>query len=342
MRITSLGVNSAFATGKYEVVVSAEKLEAFFQTLNETILERESPLALLKEFETFVQKNKVIRYNPKWQSNFLIEFDCPNKRDGHSPYRLVLDFGGDVRHSLKAFGLTVNDIDGYYVSHPHADHIGGVEAIALSTFFNPFYTKEKAKWLNGEFIADKIVNQKGKLRYKVPGHSKPDLYGHKDVLQELWQAAMPGLKTLQGVREVNLETYFNVISLIPNRAFTFQDGERTWEIYTMLAVHIVSGDDIMPSYGLILETENKTILMPTDTQIMTPPQLKTHYRRADVIYQDCETSPFPSGVHPHINDLRKISPDYKKKMLLYHYDDEPQIEEGEFLGVLKMGESREY
>lgn len=340
MRIISLGVHSAFATGKYEVVLPAGKLESLISNLEES--PENDKNYIFDHLKKFISQNKSIYYNPKWQANFLIEFDCPNKRDGHSPYRLVLDFGGDIRHSLKALGLALKDIDGYYVSHPHADHIGGVEAIALTTFFNPFYTKQKAEWLDGEFIADRIVTQKGEYRYKVPSFAKPDLYGHKDVLQELWQAAMPGLKTLQGVREVGLDTYFNVISLIPNQAFVFPDGVRKWEIYTMLAVHIVAGDDIMPSYGLILESEDKTILMPTDTQIMTTPQLKTHYRRADVVYQDCETSPFPSGVHPHINDLKKLAPEYKKKMLLYHYDEEPIIEPGEFLGILKTGESREY
>lgn len=339
MRIVCLGVNSAFATGKYEVSLSADRLEEFLLSLEQT--PENDKNYVLDQIKGFLSTNKTIRYNPKWQSNFLLEFDSPNKRDGHSPYRLILDFGGDLRHSLKALGLTLKDIDGYYVSHPHADHIGGVEAIALSTFFNPFFTKQKAEWLDGDFIADRIVAQRGEYRYKVPGFAKPDLFGHKDVLQELWQAALPGLKTLQGVREVGLDTYFNVVSLIPNQAFNFPDGDKIWEIYTMMAVHIVSGDDIMPSYGLILEAD-KTILMPTDTQIMTPPQLKTHYRRADIVYQDCETSPFPSGVHPHINDLKKLAPEYKHKMLLYHYDDEPVVEDGEFLGVLKTGESREY
>ncbi len=339
MRITCLGVNSAFATGKYEVSLPIDKLDDFVLSLEKSEdTDKETFLQKLKEF---ANENSRISYNPKWQSNFLIEFDTPNKRDGKSPYRLILDFGGDLRHSLKAIGLSLKDIDGYYVSHPHADHIGGVEAIALSTFFNPYYTKQKTEWLDGEFIADKIVNQRGNGRYKVPAFAKPDLFGQKDVLGELWAAALPGLKTLQGVREVGLDTYFNVISLIPNQAFTFPDGNKKWDIYTMLAVHIVSGDDIMPSYGLILESD-KTILMPTDTQIMTPPQLKTHYKRADIVYQDCETSPIPSGVHPHINDLRKLAPEYKQKMLLYHYDEEPQIDDGEFMGILKTADSMEY
>jgi len=97
MKITALGVNSAFAIGS--------------------------------------SKNGL--YDPKFQSNFLIEFPQENG----DTYKFVLDFGGDIRHSLAMAGLKVGDIDGWYSSHPHADHIGGVEAIALSTIFNPYYHK---------------------------------------------------------------------------------------------------------------------------------------------------------------------------------------------------------
>ncbi|MDX1961040.1 MAG: MBL fold metallo-hydrolase [Leptospiraceae bacterium] len=336
MKITSLGVNSAFATGSYETTVSSVKLEALLNQLTS-----ESPESITTTIKNFIDQEKELTYKPRWQSNFLVEFDRPSKRDGKPPYRLIVDFGGDVRHSLKNIGLNFNQIDGYYVSHPHADHIGGVEGIALSTFFNPFYTQKKQEWLKGEFIADKIAEKKSEGRYRVPEFAKPDLFGHRDVLQELWHAAKPGLKTLQGVREIFLDTYFDVRIMIPNTSLNMEDGNKKWEIYTMLSVHIVAGDDIMPSYGLIFESD-KTILMPTDTQFMTPPNLKTHYKRADVIYQDCETSPFPSGVHPHLNELRKLTEEYKRKMLLYHYDDPPVVDEGEFMGILKTGETRIY
>ncbi|HMV76370.1 MAG TPA: MBL fold metallo-hydrolase [Leptospiraceae bacterium] len=338
MKIISLGVNSAFATGTYEETLNAAKLQDFLKTV-----EHKPDAEFRNDIQEYINSQKEISYRPKWQANFLIEFDRPSKRDGKPPYRLIVDFGGDVRHSLKGFGLNFNQIDGYYVSHPHADHIGGVEGIALMTFFNPAYSQKKLEWLNGEFIADKIVGkaQEGQGRYKVPDFAKPDLFGHRDVLQELWQAARPGLRTIQGVREIYLDTYFDVHIMIPNRSYIMEDGLKKWSIYTMLSVHIVAGDDIMPSYGLILESD-KMILMPTDTQFMTPPQLKTHYKRADIVYQDCETSPFPSGVHPHINELKKLPQEYRSKMLLYHYDEPPVVEEGEFLGTLKTWEIRVY
>ena len=76
---------------------------------------------------------------------------------------------------------------------------------------------------------------------------------------------------------------------------------------------------------------------------MLPPQLELHYKRADRIYMDCETSKHPSGVHPHITDLiHHMSPDIQKKCLLYHYDAYPEAPEGTFCGILTTGDFHLY
>ena len=56
-----------------------------------------------------------------FQSNMVIE-----TAEG----RLLIDCGGDARHSTKALGLKPRDIDAVYISHLHADHIGGLEWLA--------------------------------------------------------------------------------------------------------------------------------------------------------------------------------------------------------------------
>jgi hypothetical protein len=83
-------------------------------------------------------------------------------------------------------------------------------------------------------------------------------------------------------------------------------------------------------------------------KIMSPKQIRKTYEDPDVIriYQDCETSPFPSDVHPHIKDLKTLPAEVKQKCLLYHYQEIPtvgkHIDEGEFGAVLKMGDVQEY
>lgn len=302
MRVIALGVHSAFAVGTYKEDGS---------------------------------------YFPKWQSNFLIEFDGKGKiRD--NVFRLVIDFGSDIRHALAQKGLKLGDVDAWYCSHPHADHIGGVEGIALSTVFNPFWNKKKNEWLKNpdgsmDSVADRLFDSE-----PIPDECKPSLWGHRSVLDELWNAAAPGLRTLQGVQIVSLETFFDVHVMKSNINYTFQDGNRTWDVDTVMSTHVLAGTTLMPSYGLrFRSSDGKSILFPTDTLWMMPPNMVGFYKRADVIYQDCETG-IKSGVHSHIDDIRTADTSIKKKCYLYHYTEEPKIEEGEFKGIIRMGDVHEY
>ncbi|MBU3915409.1 MBL fold metallo-hydrolase [bacterium] len=346
MKVTVIGANSAFSVGEYKDAIPVDKLKELIPELTTRFADKKiSSAEISRFFDDYIEERKEKLYTQAWQSNFLIEFDQRNIRGDDSPFRLIIDFGSDVRHALANTGLDFKDIDAYYASHPHDDHIGGVEGIALKTFFNPFFTKKKAKWLNGENIIDKITYKaaKGQL-YKVPKDAKPMMCGHRDILEALWRSAEPGLLTLQQVREVTLETYFNAQEMVENEPLIFKDGNRTWQAYIVLSMHVVSGDSTMPSYGLIFESDDTIVFFPTDTQFMVPPQLRGHYMKSDYIFHDTETSPFPSGVHTRLEELRTLPADLKKKMILYHYDSTiiPDVEEGEFLDIAKPGSVYEF
>jgi hypothetical protein len=341
MKITAIGVNAAFSTGDYEnSLLEEQACDLIYEMINSP----EAKYLSKDAIKARVNQLCKTRYNPRWHSNFLIEFDMPNKRDGQSPYRLLLDVGADIRHALKALNLSSRDIDGVYISHPHNDHIGGMEYMGLTTLFNPYYTLEKKQWLGETFIANKLFNEEKTWPNPPPG-TKPDLFIHKKVLGPLRRAIGPGLDTVQGVPDVCLETYFDV-HLVGKQedgsttTHVFQDGEETWKIKPIFAMHVFSSSEEMPSYGISLQhSDGYDVLMPTDIQYMIPPQLEVHYRKADRIYMDCETSPFPSGVHPHISDLiNSLAPDIQKKCLLYHYDMPPEVPDDMFYGILKPGD----
>jgi len=342
MKITALGVNAAFSTGVYQEAVPIDKACEIALTCANSA-ESLSPQAIKKALMQHSQK----LYSPKWQANFLIEFDMPSKR-GRNPYRLLIDLGGDGRHALRGLGLTSADIDGIYISHPHSDHIGGIEYLGITTLFNPFYTPAKKQWLGDDLIADKLFFEH-EWWPSPPANAKPDLYIHRKVLEPLKRAVSPGLDTVQGVPNVNLETYFN-IHLIGKQedghtiSHIFHDGDGEWRITPVFAMHVISSSEEMASYGISLQhSSGYNILMPTDTQYMLPPQLRSHYQKANRIYMDCETSKIPSGIHPHINDLiNNLDPHIQKKCLLYHYDEYPDVPEGMFLDVLKAGDFHIY
>ncbi len=309
MKVIPIGVNSAFATGVY---------------------------------------NEEGWYKPKWQSNFLLKFQNATMGCGDQQFlkkdviHFLLDIGGDARHALKRFGLSVNDIDVGYVSHPHNDHIGGIECMALSTFFNPFYTDLKKEGLKDSNFNVLTHITKGK---SFPSHWKPILLGESEVIAETWSACQPGLNTLQAVRHVDINTYFDTIKM-DRKDFWIKEilpdnTIKTWTFFTVESTHVIGGTKHMPSFGLLFKSEDKTIYFPTDTMLMMPPAMKDFYEMADVIYQDTEVG-IKSNVHSHIDDIEKCDPEIKKKLYLYHYSEEPKVDESQYAGILRVGDVHEY
>lgn len=231
----------------------------------------------------------------QYQSNFLLDFDG---------YKMLFDCGGDIRWAMKEQGLTVNDIDGIYISNLHADHIGGLEWVALTRFFNKKYPKV-------------------------------DLYISKYLVDDLWSDCLKGgLSTYQGA-VLTLKDYFNVIVIGSNGTHTLTSPEnhyKIWNITPVQTVHVMSGYKIMPSFGLMIDStyvsdsalrdSHFKLYITADTQY-SPYQIRDFYAQADLILEDCETSDFKTHVHAHYEDLNKLELEFKNKMWLYHYNDQP-------------------
>lgn len=237
----------------------------------------------------------------QYQSNFLLDFDG---------YKMLFDCGSDIRWAMHDVKLGVNDIDGIYISHLHADHIGGLEWVALSRFFNK----------------------------SLP---KPDLYISEYLVDDLWSDCLKGgLSTYQGAI-LNLKDYFNVISIPENSyGFILGSGEVHLQLIPVQTVHVMSGYKIMPSFGLLLKhykltdpndtgvrckfeyIDKPVVYITADTQY-SPYQIRDFYAQADVILEDCETASFKSHVHAHYEDLKTLESEFKNKMWLYHYNDQP-------------------
>lgn len=232
-----------------------------------------------------------------YQSNLLLQIGKET---------LLIDAGSDIRHSLYEQGLTYLDIKNVYITHVHGDHCGGLEWLALTTYFDPSY--------------------KG----------KPGLFGSDRVLIDLWNKTLSGgLSTLASERST-LDTFFDVTAVKQYEGFTWHSIE--FKLVQM--VHFYSEFELMPSYGLMF-TYNKTrIFFTSDTQ-NSPEQLKQFYEAADIIFHDCETLTFRSGVHANYADLVLLPDHIKKKMWLYHYNPGPlpEAKKDGFLGFIVKGQS---
>lgn len=238
--------------------------------------------------------------NCDWQSNMMITAD--------SGKRMLIDCGSDIRFSLAQqdiYPMDYGQIDAVYISHLHADHMGGLECIGFCTYFNPTV-------------------------------DRPKLYCNNNVMYSLWNHGLRGgMESIQ-TKMVTLTEYFDCEPV-------YENGSFVWEgiLFTPVqTVHVVAGYTIKHSYGLLIQNRNgdngfvgdaeterygKVTFITTDTQF-APNQLIDYYKMADVIFQDCETTPYKSGVHSHISDLEGLGDEIKTKMWLYHYSSKPVTE----------------
>ena len=181
--------------------------------------------------------------------------------------------------------------------------------------------------------------------YRMPDGMKPEVYGHKDVLRDLWKTAKQGFNTIQGVLYNNFEIFFTKKLLTVNsKNMHFVDGDKTWEGIIIKSKHVLAGNKPMPSYGIMfVSSKGEKIFFPSDSQIVTKSDSNYHYyKEADVIFADCETSPFKSGIHAHEKEHREIDDCITKKEILYHYQTEPNNIDGKFKGVAKIGDVWEF
>lgn len=231
-----------------------------------------------------------------YHSNMLLQKDDDS---------LLIDAGSDIRFSLNKLHLTHLDIRNIYISHLHADHIGGLEWLALTTYFDPRY------------------------------ENKPNLYISEHLVRDLWEKSLSGgLSTLQ-TEQASLEHFFNVKPLKQHEQFVWQNIP----FQLIQAVHVVNNYQLMPCYGLMFEYNEKYIYLTADTQY-SPKQLLDYYKKADIIFHDCETAERKSGVHAHYSELLNIPKELRKKIWLYHYNPGklPNAKADGFLGFVKRGQ----
>lgn len=227
-----------------------------------------------------------------YQSNFLIT--CPEGK------RLLLDCGSDARRSLFDLDYTAKDIDAVYISHLHSDHIGGLEWLAFSTYFNPSL-------------------------------SRPELYLHESLRSPLWEHSLQGGMRSVFEKSVSLDDYFSVTSLSTKETWHWQG----LEIKLVFSYHVQDNGVECPCYGLMIQSPDTLVYFTADLRFC-PEYCDPFYQQADLIFHDAETMAVKSGVHTHYSELKTLPASYRKKMMLYHYNDINVIntEEDGFKGVL--------
>jgi ribonuclease BN (tRNA processing enzyme) len=219
---------------------------------------------------------------------------------------LLIDCGADVRRSLHTQGFDHQDIGSVYLSHLHADHAGGLEWLAFARKFAPNPL------------------------------SKPHFYLTERLVKPLWEHTLSGGLTSLTDEPASLSAYFQMHPVVDGGGFDWEGIH----FYIIENPHIESEFAHMPSYGLLFEVNGQTIFLTTDMQFQ-PDHAMPYYHAAQLIFQDCETSVHPSGVHAHYQELKTLDPAIKAKMWLYHYNDAPsqtQARADGFCGFVRPGQ----
>lgn len=233
-----------------------------------------------------------------YQSNLLIT--AANGR------QLLLDCGSDTRLALTDCGHVANDLardlDAVYISHLHADHVGGMEWLA-----------------------------------RVPRPAPLPLYAEHALLHQMWRETLQaGLDRREG-KHMHLTDYFACHPLQVGEPFRWQ--ELHLEIARM--PHIINTYQNHHSYGLWLrEGDGPRVFITTDT-VFERKRAEAYGAAADLVFHDCETSPCKTGVHAHYEELRQLSPACRAKIWLYHYQPNPDFDavgDG-FRGFVQRGQA---
>ena len=205
---------------------------------------------------------------------------------------LLIDCGTLCPYALETkYGLELQDIDNLLLTHPHADHIGGVEELAL---VDRYVKKQK-----GNLV---ITDEFKKL---------------------LWDESLKGGLKVNEEGPLNLDDYFNQIKpeLLQTEPFEMYEtnvGSINVKLFRTNHVTCAETGDFQISYGVLIDDK---VLYPCDTQF-NQQQLEYLIEKypVKVIFHDCDISGFSEGVHASYAQLKSLPDNIRAMTYLCHYN----------------------
>ena len=205
---------------------------------------------------------------------------------------LLIDCGTLCPYALETkYGLELKNIDNVLLTHPHADHIGGVEELAL---VDRYVKKQK-----GNLV---ITDEFKKL---------------------LWDESLKGGLKVNEEGPLNLDDYFNQIKpeLLQTEPFEMYEtnvGSINVKLFRTNHVTCAETGDFQISYGVLIDDK---VLYPCDTQF-NQQQLEYLIEKypVKVIFHDCDISGYSEGVHASYAQLKTLPDNIRAMTYLCHYN----------------------
>ncbi len=249
-----------------------------------------------------------------YQSNLLIEaWESGPDQQAAPDDTLLVDYGTtgplalhqlaqrpEFSYLMREGRIDYPAIRRVFITHQHADHIGGLEEMAL---------------MNAYYYAD----------HKSGRPHKPQIISSLSILMNLWDHSLKGGLSAMAGRYALLQDYFFILALNP--------AEPAKDHFTMLKryvfrpfatdhIHIERKYD-WPSYGLFIEDQQSggAVFYTGDTRFDYPAYARM-MEKARICFHDVQLFHEPKPVHALIGDLRTLPEPIRRKTWLYHYGDD--------------------
>lgn len=242
-----------------------------------------------------------------YQNNLLII-----KGEDH----LLIDCGTKTPQAFYELGLPIGRIRNYYLTHSHADHIGGLEEVMLVGRYGSGVKPHV-------WIPETFQNILWDMSLRGGSSFNEDAGGSGLTFADLWQVHRP--RWLSGYPRETWEFEVGSIRIKAFRTMHVPSNAADWE-RSFWSTGLVIDDRILFTGDTRFDralVEDFTSLFPIET-----------------IFHDCQFLP-PGGVHASFEELKGLPDPVKAKTFLMHYGDdhekhEPAVAAAGFGGLARQ------